>query len=802
MAEDTSTLRNAQGETFEDWLETEYESAKANQIYDDIAIDDIVIGRDVATGVQGFSLSDLGIIVGHVNKPIMPTMSDTMTSVNGMYGAVYGGTSYGAKTFTIPYTIVADTNEEYQYIIQQLTNNLVINKTYEAKETTLIFGDNPGVTWTGHFSDIASPTFIHEGSFDSSGTLTFVASRPLGALTANSGEAIPNELVTFTDSVKTVNVTGNAPASPIIHVSPNTGATPLTRFGYQIGDNPLDRVVVGQSLNANTMQDTKPVVYRDDMESLDGWATITSNDNIGYSLGTDTTLTAGSLKVSSNKSSIVLDKFSADETKFSTKGKWHGVLIQNKQGFSNNLTNDNWEITVNMGHYKRYGRATQGIEGYLLDANGKRRLRFGVRDGEKGDYPTGYIRFGQDFNSESKATGTGLGDGNIRATNAKNSKNVTIKLDSTVKTNSYESNKVTQKKVRTYYFATHIDTYTETTTKVSTMNTSTKKISTTTTKSPTLKSVKSISNTPHQYTDYVVYAGANKVATKQYFNKGDYKRANNHHAGAIDKKHKYTAKTLKKMYLVNKTVYTTTEVDDSKNGKQTTTTKVLTYVNGKKPSAGKVGALIGSTKTVSSKVDTTNHKSEVVYKPKTYSLVDANNDNILTSARIQFTIGSDSKGFYWEVVALDDSGLQIGGKPLVSKTYDKRPNLHTGYKFTPDKIAFLFKKMAIEEDELNPKTSKPVKSYTDDYLNVSYVVARKLVKPLTQTDLIILKPGQEAIFDGSTRNFYIDGKKRNDLVNPDSTWPMLQGGEDNDIHLTFNPSDGYSTIMQYRGKIY
>lgn len=802
MAEDTTTPRNANSETFEDWLDEQYESAKVNQIYGDIAPEDVVIGRDIATGEQGFALSELGIIVGHVTKPIMPEMNDTMTSVNGMYGAIYGGTSYGVKTFKIPYTIVADTNEEYQYVIQQLTNNLVISDTFEAKETTLIFGDNPGVTWTGHFSAVDEPSFINQGSFDASGSLTFVASRPLGALSAETGDAAPNELVTFNDSEKTVTVTGNAPASPIIHISPEDGAKPLTRFGYQIGDNPLNRVVVGQSLNSKTMQDTKPVIFRDPMESLDNWARITNNNDIAYDVGTGTTLTTGSVKMNTGQSAVMLGRFSEDETKYTDVGKWHGVLMQNKQGFSSNLAKNNWEVTVNLGHYKRYGRATQGIEGFLIDANGQRRARFGIRDRDQGDYPIAYVRFGTSYNSEAKAIATGLGNANVKAGGKKNKKNVTIDVPTTQITKVYQSNKVIHKKVRTYYYPTHIDTYTQTTTRVSTMNASTKKVSVKTTKTPTLKAVKTIKNTPHQYTDYVVSAGAGKVAKKQYWNKGDYKRANNHHNGKIDTKHKYKVKTLKKMWMVNKTTYTITEINDKKNGQQITTTKVMTYVNGKSPANGHPGYLISSKRTVSSKVDTNNHKTEIVYKPKNYELLDMNNDDVLTNARVQFIIGSDSKGFYWQVNLIDEkTGLQKG-KPLVSKTYDKRPDKHTGYQFVPDKMSFLFKKMAIAEDKLNPKTNNPVKKYTDDYLTVSYIRVNKLVKPITSADLVILKPGQEAIFDSSTRDFYIDGIKRNDLVNPDSTWPMLQGGEDNTIHLTVKPSDGYSATLQYRGKIY
>ena len=58
-----------------------------------------------------------------------------------------------------------------------------------------------------------------------------------------------------------------------------------------------------------------------------------------------------------------------------------------------------------------------------------------------------------------------------------------------------------------------------------------------------------------------------------------------------------------------------------------------------------------------------------------------------------------------------------------------------------------------------------------------------------------------AQFDTTQNLFTIDGRRRQDLVNYDSTWPQIRGGVANRIKITPAPNDKYVIKMMYRPTI-
>ena len=294
---------------------------------------------------------------------------------------------------------------------------------------------------------------------------------------------------------------------------------------------------------------------------------------------------------------------------------------------------------------------------------------------------------------------------------------------------------------------------------------------------------------PKRYNDY----GGNGIIPKQYYK-------NNTTPGKVPLKN-YCDITIKFEYMGNN-LMTNTEIVK------------LHYTNGngerKKVGGFRYISNFGylqninfSYKTASSsnKRDKTQH--EMVDYP------DKGEAGTYDDAFILVTIGKDDNGFYWQIDKLNTDGnsKQVS---LVPREYDKRPDLHSAYDFTPDKIAIHFFKYLQQEDRniwkegdetTNDVNYKPAKKYADNYMSVYDVRVYKLLDPPDYADLINLKPGQTAQFNTENNTLTIDGKLRQELVNPDSTFPQIRGGVPNNIRFFPNPGNDYDIKLSYRPTI-
>lgn len=793
---DTTIQRNAAGLTREEWLEQQRD-VKHNAT-SELVRGDAIVDLDIATGQAGFKFSDLGLTIGHMEMTTAPEITQHTNNIPGLYGVNYQGMSYGARVFKIPVTLAAESREEYNEKVQRIADALITPNTDE--QSTIVFGHMPNVQYTGYFSDVPNFEFIEKTLFYATAEITFTAADPRGFLIVE-GPASPNDLIEVTDSNFEFTPLGSGPADPIIHIEPKKGANDLTRISYRIGKDPRSGVAVGMSSSTAKAFDTKPVVYANPMEDANRWVyssrTDISNPTIKNSDGT--------VKTSSSGVALTVGTWASDPKKYQKIGDAYGPIVITKDGFGTLIGSSDWETSVSLYHKQEgYSRARSGVYAYLLDSSGNRRALLGIRDGENGSSPFALVRFGKNLNEEYKAAATGLGSPILRGAKEVNRSNKKVVLSTTTTNKVYESDKVEDK--RDFYW--YGNSYTHkwfTKTSTTTYDPSTKKYKTITTQTPTGKSTSS-NKSSGGTTVYRNLAGAHGTNTAsngspvigavQYWNKGDYKRSGDLINGAIDKKKKYTKRTQKRVNVQNKTVRVVTETNNRSNGKTVKTTTTYTYINGSNPMNGnKWGVLSEIKKSVSNSTNTNNHTTKSVYSPKKVETVDYGITSSLDDARVEFIIGHDSKGLYYQIIQLDDTGRQK--YVLAPKTYDKRPDLHSSYKFTPDKIALHMFTSVIAEDIINGQTGKPAKSYTKNYVTATDIKVTKVLPEISGADLITLKPGQTMTIDSVQQKVFIDGVESNKIDWTVSTFPQIQGGISNTIRLSHSPSE-VNVKIEYR----
>lgn len=803
---DTSIPRNAQGQTYEEWLAQKVRQSRGNVFQ--LATDEFIYGMDVAKGISGINSSDLGLIVGHVNKPLAPAITDTTQTAISKYGVISQGLSYGARVINIPVTLMAESNEDYQMRVHQIANALLTTDNND--DISIVFGDEPDVQYYGRFTQLPDFQFISQGAYEASSTFEFTLHDPRGFITVQGQEieladgtritAAPNELVPITTDSFTYTPLGTGDAEPIFHVIPKDGIN-TSRWGFQTDTH--NGIWVGEDL-ADVKIDAKPMQFDDDTTDLSRWSLVEPvdngnglyDDNLTFKLDRTGRVTNGKIGLDSNKKQSVelVGDFSDGPMPW---GQYYGpVALSQPIG---DLTGDynaadpdkapSWETEITLTHERYYNRASQQVEAILLDSNGKRRARVGIADGgNDGQAPGAFIFFGQNEAEEATALQSGLGSPWIMPPGGNDGKDITISIPShTSLTNSF----LEYHKITTYVYEYWDGTYKTTRTlKDEEFSYHSNDTNTNT----YFRTILSDTTEKHKEQGFLVdwwsyhYGNSNSdkdgnlhVGDLHYWEVGNYIRQNDY-AHAPAGKARYTNRTPIKIYINNRTMVTQTFESNSANGTKWTQTTDARYYNGTDPQSGKVGVLYQLSQNVKTAASSGNQKTSTNWIPVNYAFNDKNAHNALDKAVVKFVVGYDTvnkSGYYAEMWLMSDetgTAKPLQSKPFWSMTDPKGMKRDTRYKFKPARVAVWFAKTNLQEDILDPDTNKPAKPYPNDKLNISRIRAYRIKKIPTQADMITLKSGQKGIIDSSDESVVINGTVHNELLDLYSNFPSLRGG--------------------------
>lgn len=326
------------------------------------------------------SETDLNIMMGFVQLPLAPTITENAQDVPAKYGNYFLGNTYTSKAISIPITIWCYSNEsEYVETLHNLAN-VLINDDMDntAQEFPLVFGFAPELTFWGHFTALPDPEAIETGMFNMSTTLTFTCSDP-----SAYGDMVTTSLdLEATD----VSAAGTTSTPPIIHVTPTKS---LQYIGYTIS-NALGSGYVG--LGPDTSDESTTQASKYELALADNLGTLSYWTNDSSAISTITTTgdytMQGSADSSSSTSVITVSSFGTK-----VDNSWYGPVLKH-DGLTTSLSN--WKVDM-MIHHKKYsgehnGRAMGRIEMLLLDPNGKTIARFAIKDQSKGRVPYAYLQ--------------------------------------------------------------------------------------------------------------------------------------------------------------------------------------------------------------------------------------------------------------------------------------------------------------------------------------------------------------------------------------------------------------------------
>lgn len=826
----TKTPRNAQGQTYEEWLAQKVKLSRGSKYQ--IKLDEFIYGMDVAAGIRGVHSSDLGLIVGHVIKPLAPAITDNTQTAVKKYGVISQGLSYGARTINIPVTLKANSNEDYQMRVHQIAAALLSTDTDD--DVSITFGDEPDVQYYGRFTSLPDFQFISVGSYDATATFVFTLHDPRGFITVQDStiklsngttiSAAPNELVKVTSNPFVYTTKGTGPADPIFHIIPKKGVN-TSRFGMQLSQK--EGVWVGEDLS-DVKVDTKPLQFDDDTTDMSKWSIVTPLDkgngrfdgNLTFSLPRSGRVTNGAVGLNNNGQGIKLNGKFADLAM--PWGQWYGPVIESQP--IGDLTGDvnpkdpdkvgSWEVEVTLTHKRYYDRASQQVEAILLDMNGKRRARVGLGDGGNNGQASGaWIFFGADEKAEATALASGLGSAWVMPPHVTNNRDVTVTVpDHYALTNSF----LEYHKITTYTYESWDGTYKTTRTiKVEEWSYH----SDTTNKNTYYKKTLSDTTEKHKESGFLVWwwsyhfgnsnsdkNGTQHVGDLHYWEVGNYVRDHDYAHAPADKSRRYTKRTPINIWINNRTFVNQVFESNSANGKKWVQTTDARYYNGTDPIHGKVGVLYQLSQPTKTSTSKGNQKTSTHWIPIDYSFTDKNEHDALDSATVKFVVGYDTvnhDGYYAEMWRMsDETGT---AKPLDSKPFwkfeDPKGMKRAGrYKFKPGRVAVWYAKTNIQEDILDPSTNKPVKAYTNDKLDVSRIRAYRVFKKPSQADMITLKAGQKAIIDFTDETLSINGKIENKLIDMYSTFPQLKGGVSQrwTFSATGHSLKDFDVFMEYR----
>lgn len=342
------------------------------------------------------SYTDLGLVVGKVSKPIMPQVQESVQDVPGMYGNIFTGNDYGELTFTIPVTIMAFDHTSYNIICENLRHMFTADSYDPGSEYPLVFGDQPGVKYYGHWGQMSDPTFITPNDWQASATLTFICSQPFGYLDQQS------MTVNYPD--QPIFAQGNTTTYPVYTIHLNKD---IYNVGFsKVGDNE-DYVATGYTVDAentddegNRLQDNEPLDTDEEPTTLSDW--IQGMGNLSYLIDGDQAGKMGERSGSTGITPALTTHTDQNRPKGQQKQqvrdfgnpknhghKYYGPLATHPQ--FNNPTSD-WRLMVNLWNQKTStdhlsDRAQGMCNIYLLDENGHRRGRIFIHDMPDGRWP-------------------------------------------------------------------------------------------------------------------------------------------------------------------------------------------------------------------------------------------------------------------------------------------------------------------------------------------------------------------------------------------------------------------------------
>lgn len=334
-------------------------------------------------GIRAYE--DLGLVVGHINWPTGTTISHSSQSVPGRYGDIPQGNAYGAKTWQIPISFQAVTDEEYMETLINITRAFT-RRGEQGVSFPMRFGTMPDVTYYGTFTALPEATQISTGTNDSQLTLTFVADDPKGYKDPVT--------VKITDSMFEYTPEGTGEIYPIFRITPKKD---MEEIGVAYGSNPTKYVDVGYDQTADeqgNIIDKEPVLVNDPCNGLTTWTNIADISKINFGINgvIDGSVMSNessiSVKRSPNNTSVMYDY--GDPLKH-TDGKRYGPFIMH-QGLPRAVKNFETDFRIN--HIKNYSRAISGNEVYGIDSNGKCIFRVSMQDAMQGRATRGEIQIG------------------------------------------------------------------------------------------------------------------------------------------------------------------------------------------------------------------------------------------------------------------------------------------------------------------------------------------------------------------------------------------------------------------------
>lgn len=334
-------------------------------------------------GIRAYE--DLGLVVGHINWPTGTTISHSSQSVPGRYGDIPQGNAYGAKTWQIPISFQAVTDEEYMETLINITRAFT-RRAEQGVSFPMRFGTMPDVTYYGTFTALPEATQISTGTNDSQLTLTFVADDPKGYKDPVT--------VKITDSMFEYTPEGTGEIYPIFRITPKKD---MEEIGVAYGSDPTKYVDVGYDQTVDeqgNVIDKEPVLVNDPCNGLTTWTNIADISKINFGINgvIDGSVMSNessiSVKRSPNNTSVMYDY--GDPLKH-TDGKRYGPFIMH-QGLPRAVKNFETDFRIN--HIKNYSRAISGNEVYGIDSNGKCIFRVSMQDAMQGRATRGEIQIG------------------------------------------------------------------------------------------------------------------------------------------------------------------------------------------------------------------------------------------------------------------------------------------------------------------------------------------------------------------------------------------------------------------------
>ena len=351
---------------------------------------------------NGMLNTDLGLIMGKVLLPVTPAISETSQTIPNRFGDVYLGSSYGSLTINVPiyyrtpYTYFnrADDGNAAEKKIREISAAFIKPQEKRGTEYPLIFGDLPDVTFYAHITQISDPEQMNDGVADWSSTITFVCSDPRGFLEQQDFD-VP-------DTTAVLPVKGNTPVGSIIVATFNNDVKTFTvvkdtgeqstEFVQLGGDNDVDGDTSGSG------NDKVRLLVDDPCTTLSTWTKITQNANPVDTVNIDIDGTMASTDLSLRAAEKADGKY--DFGKVNTHDNWYGPAELHQ---ALTYSPKNWKLSVRLHHTKfkvaHNYRSMGKVEVYILDTKQKTCGRIGMKDVKGGSYPVAYVQLGHNFDN-------------------------------------------------------------------------------------------------------------------------------------------------------------------------------------------------------------------------------------------------------------------------------------------------------------------------------------------------------------------------------------------------------------------